>query len=210
MSGGSHESMLYFACEALWRDVKYCVMERGYEIEQDLQRELQMARFDTVALETWLRHVVEVERLPPTLAGTRNTLYHVYGYWKDVLPTEDRHVWHDVILNHPARARQNLYQLLIEHPNEYLVTSYYWRDDVWRTSWFLHQHIWWQFHWTDVDGTTLKWDMRQADQVLSARAGGSDQIAFDVGFLHRCRLGVQFPTGEHLLYPWFLQLSSGS
>lgn len=191
--------MLYQGCEALWRDIKYPVMERSYEMEQQLQAKLQQARGDKAELERWLEAVFAAELRPVSLAGTRNTLFHVFGYFRDSLEPDVRHEWHKLILNEPKRARLHVKELLTAHPNALLLTSYYWRSDGWRISWFRHEKTWWQMRVHDETPRPSVTFTTHAE--LMTQAPSSIQSVDMQNWLHKHRLAVRFADGEFILYP---------
>ncbi|MFD1676707.1 hypothetical protein [Alicyclobacillus fodiniaquatilis] len=196
--------MLFQACEAFWRDIQYPVMERSHSAEQMLGEHLQAARGDVKALQTWLMDCLEVEKTPVSLAGMRNTLFHVFGDFKEHLSAEDRHTWHTQILTQPQKARQRMYELLAVEPNADLLTSYYWRSDAWRLVWFRYANVWWQFRLSErADG--LLYTFLPAKDVLKDAPLPLLSASSSHAWLHQARLGVRLPDGELVVYPGMME-----
>ncbi|WAH37864.1 hypothetical protein [Alicyclobacillus dauci] len=198
MTGEVSVGMLFRACEALWRDVRYPVMERSHSLEQQMQQALQAARDSTELLQIWLCDLLRVEQEPITLAGVRNALFHVFDHFKDSVCEASRHDWHALIVNEPWKARRRIHELLAEYPSTPVLTSYYWRTDPWRQAWFPFGETFWQFRLAP-DGTDVVATFSTFADVIRAAPDG--QGVPTNRWLDEMRLAVILESGETILYP---------
>lgn len=190
------------ACQSLWRDIRYPVLERGYEDEAVCREDLAAALGHELALEDWLNGCLAIERKPVSLAGVRNALLHVFDHFKPHLSQESRHSWHQLIVNEPSKARSRIHELVFEHPQTSLVTSYYWREDAWRLVNFRYRETWWQFRLTPAAAGGCEWTVISLADVLTQMPAGSATLD---EWLFLQRLAVRFANGDKVLYPELLE-----
>ncbi|GLG00406.1 hypothetical protein Alches_04450 [Alicyclobacillus hesperidum subsp. aegles] len=206
MRDEERNAMLRKACEMLYHDVRLPLYERSHVWPEHFAQGLEQAADREIALRKWLVELLRVEVVEPiVLAGVRNALFHAFDAFKSHLSAAQRHDWLELILRDPAKARSRMHLLLLTYPDAMLASSYYWRADRWRISWFWHENAWWQFRVRDVgvNDAAVTWEMRPRAEVLAEmRQVGS---GYDVEWMHAERLAVRFDNGEYIAYRWLAE-----
>ncbi len=128
----TQENAVKKAAESVWAASKYWTMAVDQKIYLALrgyfrQEQLQLKRAFECLKETEAQFGnARVTDLP----GLSNALFHVLGYFKKRMESEERQKVHTLIQNKPADALSVLHEWTKHYQVDYLMTSRLWRREI--------------------------------------------------------------------------------
>ena len=104
-----------------WAQHKYATMSRGYGYYKEIKAYLRKKKDCPIGQEKELvARVLEITALPMTPKGLRNTLDHLWGYFKKIATAGEKEVYLEKREADPASLLPYFYQLACRYEIQYL------------------------------------------------------------------------------------------